>query len=90
LCDVVIVDSRLVWMIFRHSSKAFQAASYARKGLDKLELQLLHGFIAATKKMGRWDGGSEREGTVWDVRRCNEESATVEIKEQETHKLLFK
>jgi hypothetical protein len=43
---------------------------------DKLELQLLHGFIAATRR--RWDGGSEREGMVCDVRRCNEESATVE------------
>jgi hypothetical protein len=54
---------------------------------DKLELQLLHGFIAAPR---RGDGGSEREGMVCDVRRCNEESGTVEIKEQETHKLLFK
>jgi hypothetical protein len=52
---------------------------------DKLELQLLHGFVAATRR--RWD---ERwEGVVCDVRHCNEESATVEIKEQETHKLLF-
>ncbi len=56
--------------------------------LDKLELQLLHGFIAATRR--RWDGRSEREGMVCDVRRCNEESATVEIKKQETDKLLFK
>jgi hypothetical protein len=41
-------------------------------------------------KMGRWDGGSEREGMVCDVCPCNQESTTVEIKEQETHKLLFK
>jgi hypothetical protein len=50
---------------------------------DMLELQLLHGFIAATRR--RWDGGSEQEGTVvCDVCPCNQESTTVEIKEQET------
>jgi hypothetical protein len=66
LCDVLIVDSRLVCMIIWRSSECVPGSfSYAEGFGISLNcncftvLSLLH---EEDGTVGRWDGGSEREG----------------------------